>query len=238
MVAAGTGRPTETLESIREHNMASLRSIVGRLAPMLGFRTSRQYWETRYRIGGHSGEGSRGHNAEYKASVLNAFFVRHGVRRAIEFGCGDGYQVNLLAIYDYTGIDVSAAALARCRKLYGDDPGKRFVLADEYDGQQADVALSLDVIFHLVEDGVYDRYLEQLFAAGERYVIVYSTSVDMRDTGVPHVRHRDVTRDIAARFPDFVREEGEESELPPPVSFDRGQPVRFFLYRRNTAHPD
>lgn len=215
--------------------MASLRSVVGRLAPMLGFRGSRQYWETRYRIGGHSGEGSRGRNADYKAQVLNAFFERHGIRSAIEFGCGDGYQLKLLDIADYTGIDVSPTVLARCRKLYAGDAGKRFVLADDYDGARADLALSLDVIFHLVEDAVYDRYLAQLFAAGERYVVVYSTSAEMRDTGVPHVRHRDVAADIAARFPGFVRMEQEEAALPPPVSMDRGLPVRFFLYRRDTA---
>lgn len=202
---------------------------------MLGFRGSRQYWETRYRIGGHSGEGSRGHNADYKAQVLNAFFERHGIRSAIEFGCGDGYQLKLLDIADYTGIDVSPTVLARCRKLYAGDAGKRFVLADDYDGARADLALSLDVIFHLVEDAVYDRYLAQLFAAAERYVVVYSTSAEMRDTGVPHVRHRDVAADIAARFPGFVRMEQEEAALPPPVSMDRGLPVRFFLYRRDTA---
>ena len=64
--------------------MNRIRAFFGRLAPLLGFRGSRQYWETRYRIGGHSGEGSRGKVATYKADVLNDFFRRHDVRSAVE----------------------------------------------------------------------------------------------------------------------------------------------------------
>jgi hypothetical protein len=69
------------------------------------------------------------------------------------------------------------------------------VTVADYRGERADLAMSLDVIFHLVEDAVYDQYLERLFAAGERYVVVYSTSADMPGTGVAHVRHRDVEAD-------------------------------------------
>lgn len=215
--------------------MSRIRAFLGRLAPLLDFRGSRHYWETRYRIGGHSGEGSRGRNAEYKAEVLNAFFRRHQVRSAIEFGCGDGVQLQMLEIPAYVGIDVSETILARCRKLFANDPSKRFVPADAYAGETADVAMSIDVIFHLVEDAVYDDYLARLFVAGERFVIVYSTSADVPATGVNHVRHRDVAADIARRFPQFERMASEEAALPPPVRFDRGLPTQFFLYAR-TPH--
>jgi hypothetical protein len=212
--------------------MSRIRALLGRLAPLLGFRGSRHYWETRYRIGGHSGEGSRGRNAAYKAEVLNAFFRQHKVRSAIEFGCGDGVQLRMLEIPHYTGVDVSETILAHCREQFAGDASKQFLSVDAYAGETADAALSLDVIFHLVEDPVYDDYLARLFAAGERFVIVYSTSTDMRNTGVPHVRHRDVEADIARRFPTFQRMQEAEAALPPSVSVDRGLPVRFFLYAR------
>jgi hypothetical protein len=207
-------------------------ALFGRIAPLLGFRGSRTYWETRYRLGGHSGEGSRGVAADYKARVLNAFFHEHGVRSAIEFGCGDGHQLKMLDVPAYTGVDVSPTILAHCRETFAGDATKRFVLVDDYAGERADVAMSLDVIFHLVEDAVYDQYLERLFAAGERYVIVYSTSADLPATGVAHVRHRDVAADIAKRFPSFRRMTEEEAKLPAPVRFDRGLPVAFHLYQR------
>ncbi|KGQ20807.1 Methyltransferase family protein [Lysobacter dokdonensis DS-58] len=213
--------------------MNRLFALFGRLAPLLGFRGSRNYWETRYRLGGHSGEGSRGVAADYKARVLNDFFRAQDVRSAIEFGCGDGHQLKMLHVPAYIGVDVSQTVLKQCRDLFEGDATKRFVSVDDYAGERADASMSIDVIFHLVEDAVYDEYLARLFAAGERFVIVYSTSADMPATGIAHVRHRDVAADIARRFPGFTRMEAEEAMLPPPVRADRGLPVRFFLYRRD-----
>jgi SAM-dependent methyltransferase len=212
--------------------MNGMLALFGRIAPLLGFRSSRRYWETRYRLGGHSGEGSRGEAAEYKARVLNAFISNHRVRSAIEFGCGDGYQLKMLDVPLYTGVDVSETILAHCREEFESDATKRFVLVDDYAGESADLSMSLDVIFHLIEDTVYDEYLQRLFAAGERFVIVYSTSANLPSTGVAHVRHRDVAADIARRFPTFRRMTDEEAKLPPPVRFDRSLPVVFHLYAR------
>ena len=213
--------------------MDKIRSLLGRIVPLLGFKDSRGYWEKRYRIGGNSGEGSRGVNAEYKAEVLNRFIKNHDLNSIIEFGCGDGYQLAMFDIPRYTGVDVSGTIIEQCRKMYAGDSGKTFVLLDEYANEKAQLALSLDVIFHLVEDVVYDQYLARLFAASTEYVIIYSTSVDMPSTGTPHVRHRDCAADVAKRFPEFKRLTDEESKLPPPVRFDRGQPTSFFIYQRN-----
>lgn len=213
--------------------MTRIRALIGRLVPLLGFRSSGSYWETRYRIGGHSGKGSRGFAADYKARVLNDFIRSQQVRSTIEFGCGDGYQLKMFEVPAYIGVDVSSTIVNHCREMFAGDATKRFVALDEYAGEHAELALSLDVIFHLVEDEVYDTYLEHLFGAGERFVIVYSTSADMPATGVSHVRHRDVEADIERRFPVFRRMSDEEALLPPPVRSDRGLPVRFFLYARN-----
>lgn len=215
--------------------MNPMRALLGRIAPLFGFRSSRQYWETRYRIGGHSGAGSRGRSARYKADVLNRFISTHDIRSAIEFGCGDGYQLAMLEVQRYVGIDVSATIIDHCRKTFAGDPRKTFLLADDYRGETADLALSLDVIYHLVEDEVYEQYLARLFAAGSRFVVIYATSSEMTATGTPHVRHRDVISDVADRFPGFVRMLDEEDALPPPVGFDRGLPIRFVLYSRQAA---
>jgi len=215
--------------------MQRLSSLFGRLAPLLGFRGSRQYWEMRYKLGGHSGEGSRGVNAQYKAGVLNEFLRTHAPSSVIEFGCGDGYQLSLLDLPPYVGVDVSPTIVERCRAMYAGDPTKRFLLLDDYRDESADLSMSIDVIFHLVEDSVYDAYLDRLFAAGRRFVIVYSTSGDMVATGTSHVRHRDVAGDIARRFPGFARMTQDEAGVPPPVRFDRGLPTVFLMYERRPA---
>jgi len=212
--------------------MDKVRSLIGRMLPLLGFKSSKGYWESRYRMGGTSGEGSRGPNAEYKSQVINRFIAEHNVDSLIEFGCGDGYQLGMFDAKSYVGVDVSPTIVERCRSLYASDSSKSFIQLDDYRGQKAALSLSLDVIFHLVEDSVYFDYMDRLFEASTEFVIIYSTSIEMRSTGTPHVRHRDCAADVAKRYPGFARIAAFEAALPPPVRFDRGHPTKFFAYER------
>ncbi len=70
----------------------------------------------------------------------------------IEYGCGDGNQLILADYPQYIGFDVSPDAVALCKKIFSADLTKAFHLMDEYNHQTADLTLSLDVIYHLVED--------------------------------------------------------------------------------------
>ena len=90
----------------------------------------------------------------------------------IEFGCGDGNQLSLAEYPSYIGLDVSRTAIGLCQRRFSGDPAKSFFL---YDGTcftdragvfAADLALSLDVVYHLTEDAVFETYLRHLFAAG------------------------------------------------------------------------
>ena len=122
----------------------------------------------------------------------------------IDFGFGDGSQLAELMIRNYLGFDVSQAAVERCRALFADDRSKQFRLAGEYAGERAQASLSLDVLYHLVEDEVFDAYLARLFQAAERWVVVYSTNNDDdRSLRGRHVRDRAFTRIVAERYPDF-----------------------------------
>jgi SAM-dependent methyltransferase len=172
------------------------------------FRGSAWYWERRYARGGTSGAGSYDAAAGAKAVFLNEFVRRHGVGSVIEFGCGDGNQLSLADYPRYIGVDVSRSALELCQRRFADDPTKSFFL---YDGAcftdrlglfTADLALSLDVIYHLTEDRVFQTYIKHLFAAAAKYVIVYATNAESRDTA-PHVRHRHFTPLIEAHCADW-----------------------------------
>jgi len=208
------------------------RRLLSRWLPLLRFRGSREYWEHRYRLGGDSGDGSYGKPALYKAEVLNGFVAEHDVVDVIEFGCGAGHQLCLARYRNYFGLDVSSEAIERCRHRFAADPSRRFALVDDYAGEQADLALPLDVLFHLVEDSVYDRYLDRLFAATRRFVVLYTTSTNDPPRRLAHVRHRPVEQDVAVRFPDFERMGDVENALPPPVQFSSELATRFFFYRR------
>lgn len=155
------------------------------------FPGSKQYWERRYSVGGNSGAGSYDKFAEFKADIINEFIKRENIQSVIEFGCGDGNQLSLAQYPKYIGIDVSLTVIQSCREKFKSDHDKTFILADDYHNEKSDLALSLDVIFHLVEDPVYEVYMDSLFSSALKYVIIYSSnSEDNAGYEETHVKHR------------------------------------------------
>jgi SAM-dependent methyltransferase len=163
---------------------------------------SASYWERRYRRGGNSGSGSFGHLASFKAEVLNSFVSEFTIEHVLELGCGDGHQLMLARYPRYTGIDVSKTAISHCKAKFSSDPTKRFTLLNEVSSQvRADLSLSLDVVFHLVEDDVSEAYMARLFSSASRFVCIYSSNFVTPEQSAPHVRHRRFTDWIAQHQP-------------------------------------
>ena len=172
--------------------------IVAR-ARRLAFRDSANYWEARYRSGGTSGAGSYGRLAAFKAEILNGFVQDNHLDTVIEFGCGDGAQLELANYPEYVGVDVALSSIKTCAALFAHDPTKRFFSTNDLppDIGLFDLALSLDVIYHLVEDSVFDSYMKLLFTHSQRHVVIYASNYDA-PTDHAHVRHRKFTNWIAA----------------------------------------
>jgi hypothetical protein len=206
-------------------------------ARRLAFPGSAAFWENVYREGGNSGPGSYGRLAQFKAEILNDFVQTRNINTAIEFGCGDGAQLQLVKYPEYVGVDVAAGSVRRCSDLFVQDSTKRFYQAEALpkDLGTFDLALSLDVIYHLVEDSVFDAYMRRLFAAAQQHVIIYSSNYDDVETPGPHVRHRKFTawiaenaRDwrqtgfVANRFP-VDAQESDETSFADFYFFERGQ---------------
>lgn len=174
------------------------------------FPGSADYWEQRYAEGGDSGHGSYGRFAAFKAGVLNRFVAEERIESVVEFGCGDGNQLALASYPDYLGLDVSESALDACRRRFAGDRSRRFQLyrpgpsADGTPRRSADLALSLDVIYHLTEDPVFESYMHDLFDAARRFVIIFSSDTTVTDPSEPaQVRHRNFTRWVAERRPEW-----------------------------------
>lgn len=197
------------------------------------FRSSGSYWEERYRSGGNSGAGSYQRLAHFKASVLNEFVDSRDVQSILELGCGDGSQLALAAYPSYVGVDVAPAAVDLCRGKFRDDPTKTFLVAGDLPaGLEAELVLSLDVIYHLVEDDVFDAYMASLFEHAAKYVIIYASNED-RPTPDPHVRHRKFTDWIDDRCPDWML----TSVVPNAHPFDPARPdetsaADFYFYEK------
>jgi len=100
---------------------------------------------------------------------------------------------------------------------------------------KAELALSLDVIYHLVEDDVYSKYLRHLFAAGTRSVGIYSSDCD--DPVLYHCRNRKFTKDARQLFPEWELEEVVQNEFPyDPKTPEGTSQANFFFYRRRGAN--
>ena len=155
---------------------------------------SSEYWNNRYIEGGTSGAGSYKHLAEFKANILNQFVADSKIETVIEFGFGDGNQLMLAEYISYIGFDISSKAVEVCRKRFLDDTEKTFLLASEWKNETADLVLSLDVIYHLIENSVFKKYMADLFAASSKYVVIYASDTDDNNKGQStHVRNRKFT---------------------------------------------
>jgi cyclopropane fatty-acyl-phospholipid synthase-like methyltransferase len=198
------------------------------------FPGSADYWQARYAAGKTSGVGSYGDFAAFKAEVINSFILEQDISNVIEFGCGDGNQLTLANYPSYLGVDVSETAIELCRSRFQDDPSKRFATLAEYSGQTADLALSLDVIYHLVEDEAYESHLRSLFSAANRFVIVYSSDTDhiQGHENSPHVRHRNFTQWVQKEQPRWRLVRRLPNRFPYKGDFKTGSFSDFFFFER------
>lgn len=199
--------------TVRNHMLDLIKGSL-KMVPVIGpslvrlhrkmnhFKSS-DYWDRRYRIGGNSGAGSYGRLAKFKAEFLNTFIREHQVSSVIEYGCGDRAQLDLARYPSYLGIDVSTKAVDICRTRFAGDESKRFMQLDGVTPDLvADLSLSLDVIYHLVEDSTFDAYMRLLFESARNFVIVYSSNVE-EECSAKHVRHRQFTRWVEQNKPNW-----------------------------------
>ena len=203
------------------------------------FPGSAAYWEGRYGRQGNSGAGSYGRLAEFKAEVLNRFVQEKNIKTVIEFGCGDGNQLSLARYPHYLGVDVSSTAVSLCRQRFATAKELKFLTLSDYldkgsgNGQTAELCMSLDVIYHLVEDSIFEKYMTTLFDASTRYVVIYSSNENQPYQKGSHVRHR--------KFQDWIDRNRSDWKLvlhiPNQYPFEEENPnhtsfADFFFYER------
>ncbi|MEA3323420.1 MAG: hypothetical protein U9Q12_04325, partial [Patescibacteria group bacterium] len=68
--------------------------------------------------------------------------------------------------------------------------------------KNADLTLSIDVIFHLVEDYAFKEYITELFKRSNNYVIIYSTNFHKKYKS-PHQLDREFTSFIQTNINNF-----------------------------------
>lgn len=210
------------------------RKILG--APQsVVFENSAKYWQDRYQSGGTSGAGAYGRLAAFKADTLNSFVDDNRIQNVVEYGCGDGAQLSLATYPSYTGFDVSPLAVAMCREKFAPQTEKyRFFHTSEVLDEEGyfDLAISLDVIYHLVEDDVFDAYMRRLFNSSKRFVIIYAYNFD-KSYESKHERGREFLKWCKI----YVKEWRLEMVVKNPYAFDPRDPDQtsqsdFFFFRK------
>ncbi|MBL7077892.1 MAG: class I SAM-dependent methyltransferase [Kiritimatiellae bacterium] len=197
------------------------------------FVDSERFWVELYERGGNSGSGSYGKLAEFKAEFLNRWVRDHDIQAIMEFGCGDGNQLRLAAYPSYTGFDVSPRAVAMCREQFANDKAKSFRLVSEYDGERAQLVLSLDVLYHLIEDAAFTEYMHRLFASADVFVIIYSSNSDVGQAeGMPEVKRRRFTDWIDVNAPDWTLVNKTPNRHPFSGDAKTGSQSDFYVYQR------
>ena len=191
------------------------------------------YWNKRYRDGGHSGCGSYEHLAEYKARIINNFIENNNINTVIEFGSGDGNQIKYMNYKSYIGFDVSQYIIKKCKKIYKNDDTKIFKLYNDYNNEVAELTLSLDVIFHLVEDKIYVDYMQKLFNASSKYVVIYSSNANSQVShNVKHFKNRKFTEWIENNQLNFKLIKFIKNEYPYEKFKNKGSVSDFFIYKK------
>jgi ubiquinone/menaquinone biosynthesis C-methylase UbiE len=156
----------------------------------------------------------------------------------VEFGCGDGAILSNLNVNAYIGLDISSTVIKQCIRKFKSDKTKSFFIyysesfADNLHIFESDAAFSIDVIFHLVDFELFEKYLEDLFSSALKLVVIYGADLDYK-TETEHELYRKFTLYIENKFPEWKLEKVIKNRYPHTDNKEQqGSLSDFFLYIR------
>ena len=195
--------------------------------------SAEKYWETRYEKGGTSGAGSYGLMANYKAGVINNFVKENNINSVIEFGSGDGNQLSLAEYPKYLGFDVSQKAVEICKSRFAEEKNKEFRILDNYNNETADLTLSLEVIFHLLNEESFVNHMHLLFTASDRFVIIFSSDTDNNKMFIgSHEKHWKFTEWISNNLSNWDLYQYIKNVYPYDEKTGTGSLSDFYIYKK------
>lgn len=156
------------------------------------FPGSARYWERRYLAGMRgAGRGSAGMAFKDKLATVDRVIRATKSLTVLDLGCGpEAFGNYLHNVGTYLGIDVSHEAV-RTSQAKRSVPGRRYQDLPSFGPLgEFDLVLSLEVIFHLVEDHVYHRYMSHLTESSTGYLLIQSTDREEDRFHGSHYRDR------------------------------------------------
>jgi len=130
------------------------------------------YWDKRYASGGTSGCGSVGELRDIKWCWIKQFV--DPITDIIDVGCGDlsFWEYEMLP-ERYVGIDSSEVIIKKNQLAY---PGATFYHAQSSEplGITSPVVFCFDMMFHIMDDDVYQRTIQNLCILSSEYIFIYT----------------------------------------------------------------
>ncbi|MDK8192832.1 class I SAM-dependent methyltransferase [Paenibacillus sp. UMB7766-LJ446] len=182
------------------------------------------YWEQTYSSGETSGRGSYGVLAEFKAEVVNGLIQREGISSVIEFGCGDGNQLQYMNYEMYLGVDVAGSSVRLCASKFASDTSKSFMLYTpglwiNRGFLQADLTVCLDVLYHITDETDFRNTLYDILHASSELVVLYTRLKENGNPGVSTIQDRNIF-DYLFDYPEFKVQEIIPQRYPDQSSAD------------------
>lgn len=137
-------------------------------------------------------------------------------------------EINVLCLLSVIilGLDISSTAVEICKKKLQNNSSYKFdVYNEQYKNNNIyDLALSLDVIYHILDHQNYKKYMTDLFKFSKKYVIIYSNNYNGVQCG--HMHERQFTSDLDVWFPEWNLKEFIKQKYPHKSSAD------FYIYEK------
>jgi 2-polyprenyl-3-methyl-5-hydroxy-6-metoxy-1,4-benzoquinol methylase len=200
-----------------------------------------RYWERRHQQFGDrldgvgmKGLGEKGNREDYEAkwARLSAALADLDLAgaRVLDAGCGIGWFTARLAAagYDVAGVDFSPTAIEAARRRLGDGVPLAVGSLDAYrGGQPFAIVVCIDVLFHVVDDGLWQATVANLAAnvAPDGVLIVQDHLVEapepVPDLAMQHTRWRSAAMyldvltgwDLIAHHHYMLPREGQTKDL-------------------------
>jgi hypothetical protein len=94
--------------------------------------------------------------------------------------------------------------------------------------------MSLDVIFHLVEDHVFDGYMREMFSQSPEFIVIYSSNGNFLVPNI-HIRNWVFTDWIAENAPEWTLIEKIKNPYPWDVANpDETSFADFYVFRKSS----
>lgn len=143
----------------------------------------RLYWNNRYANGLTSGYGSYGEALDRKLNWLKGL----DIKSIAEVGCGDfNFGSNLLKLYPeatYTGYDISEYIVKKNQEKW-----PQYTFTNDFKLPLADLSLCVDVLYHILDDELYEKTLQALKNGWKKYLALSAYENEEESSG--HVKIR------------------------------------------------